>query len=265
MSNYNPFDPESGPAIVDRGLLAGVALSAGLILLAILFGGAGSNFFSITSLLIVLGGTFGAGLIHFSPYDIRHAWGAFKTILYHQDHHPMERISFLVALSKAVRRDGLLVLEQTATQVSDPFLRTALELTVDTQEAPDIRRILETEMRTSQDRAWRAIQVFETLGTYAPAMGLIGTLVGLIQMLGRLEDPATVGPAMAVALITTLYGAILANLVFLPIAGKLRNRADEESMVKAITLEGALSLSKQENPMVVEQRLQSFIPLAAAA
>lgn len=245
----------------DRAVLSGLALSFLLIGAGIFISGHGWNFIDPTALLIVFGGTFGVTLIHFPVYDLQQSWQAFQGVLFFKLYHPMERIDYLVDLAQKVRRDGLLALESEAQRVDDPFLKRAMELTVDGQQDQDVKRVLETEMRASNDRASRAIQVFQTMGTTAPALGLIGTLIGLIQMLSSLENPATVGPAMSVALVTTLYGAILANLVFLPTAGKLKNRNDEESLVKAITLEGVLAIGRQENPMVVEQRLQSYLPL----
>lgn len=250
---------------LDRGVAGGLLLCAILLAAGVLCGGAFGNFFSASSVLVVAGGTIGAALVNFSLYDLQHAWSAFREVLFTRDYHPAERIRYMVRLAGLVRRDGLLVLEREARQTNDKFLKTALQLTVDAQEGPEIRRILETELRASIEKSSRAVQVFEAMGGYSPAMGLIGTLIGLINMLGALENPATVGPSMALALNTTLYGAILANMIFLPVAGKLKNRSEEDAVVKAITIEGALSLGKQENAVVVEQRLQSFLPLAPAA
>ena len=156
------------------------------------------------------------------------------------------------------------MLEHEATAADDQFLKFAVEMTADGQTPDEVRRILETEMRISNDRAFRSVHVFETMGNYAPALGLIGTVIGLIEMLKVLDNPASIGPAMATALVTTFYGAVLANLVFLPIAGKLRNRSEEEAVVKAITVEGIISVGNEENPMLLEQRLQSFLPAAMA-
>ena len=251
---------------LDRGVAGGLLLCVVLLGAGIICGGTVGNFISPASFLVVIGGTVGAALVNYSLYDLRHAWSAFREILFTRDYHPIERIRYLVRLASLVRRDGLLVLEREARNSrDDSFLRTALQLTVDAQEGPEIRRILETELRASIEKSSRAVQVFEAMGNYSPAMGLIGTLIGLINMLGALENPATVGPAMALALTTTLYGAVLANMIFLPVAGKLKNRCEEDAVVKAITIEGVLSLGKQENAIVVEQRLQSFLPLAPAA
>lgn len=246
---------------IDKGIITGAAISFALIVIGVVMGGQGLMALNPMSMLIVLGGTFGATLVHYSWYDIRHAWNAFQKILFAKESHPSERIGYLVELAQAVRIQGLLVLEREARASADPFLRMALELTADGQQAPDIKRILETEMRASQDKAVRGSNVFQTMGTYAPALGLIGTIIGMMEMLTALADPSTVGPAMAVALTTTLYGAILSNLIFLPVAGKLRNQIDEELTVKAITVEGILAVGRQENPSIVEQRLQGFLPL----
>jgi chemotaxis protein MotA len=134
-----------------------------------------------------------------------------------------------------------------------------LELTVDGQSAEEISRILQREMRTSNDQAWRSVQVWETMGNFAPAMGLIGTLIGLIHMLGSLQDASAVGPAMSLALVATLYGSVAANLFFFPMSGKLRVVAQEREFSKDITLEGLTSVARLENPMMLEQRLQSFV------
>lgn len=247
---------------LDRGIVLGAGISFALIIVGLFVGGDGAVAINPMSLLIVFGGTFGATLVHFSWYDICHAWGCFKEILFAKSYHPQERISALVNLAHSVRQNGLLVLENESRATDDPFFRRALELTVDGQSAADVKRILETEMRSSHDRALRGVSVFQTMGTYSPALGLIGTIIGMMQMLNALNDPTTVGPAMAVALTTTLYGAILSNLLFLPISGKLKNHMEEEIVVKALTVEGVISLGKQENPMILEQRLQGYLPLS---
>jgi len=132
-------------------------------------------------------------------------------------------------------------------------------VTVDGQSPDDIRRILDNEISASFENGSRSVAVFETMGGYAPAMGLIGTLIGLVQMLEALGDASTVGPAMSVALLTTLYGAILANMFLLPVAGKLNNRIREEILIKQITVDGLMSVARDENPIMLEQRLQSYI------
>jgi len=249
---------------VDRGVVVGVGLSVLLITIALFTAEQSIYFINFTGLLIVLGGTLAATLVHFTLHDLRQAFQAFKGILFAPINHPLERITLFVNLAYSVKRHGILVLEREAQSSKDGFLKAGLEMTADGLPPLDVKRTLENEIRTSKDRAFRAIQVFETMGGYAPAMGLIGTLLGLIQMLGTLNNPETVGPAMAIALSTTLYGAILANLLLLPVAGKLKSRNSEESLVKTITVEGILSLGKRDNSIVIEQRLQAFLPQEAS-
>lgn len=263
--NFSFGTKRSDSNFIDPGLLTGVAISFALIGAGIVFSGQWLTFLNPAGIFIVLGGTFGATLAQFSSAEMRAAWVSLQRVVFSSGTEPVDRISYLVELAQDVRQRGILVLEDAARQTEDAFLRMALEVTVDSQEHPDLRRILETEIRTSHDRASRAVHVFETMGNYAPAMGLIGTLIGLIRMLSALHDPATVGPAMAIALVTTFYGAFFANVIFLPLAGKIRNRTEADALLKSITVEGVLSLERQEPALVLEQRLQSFVPLSAAA
>lgn len=248
---------------LDRGIVFGAALCLAVVIAGAFITGSAVRFFSPTGLLIVLGGTVAASLVHFSFYDLLQSRAALISVFFVGQNHAFERISRFVSLAQAVRQHGLMVLERQAHFVKDPFFRKSLELAVDGQSPEEIRRILEIEIRTAAQQSIRAARVFATMGSYAPAMGLIGTLVGLMSMLGSLDNPSTIGPAMAVALTTTLYGAILANLLFLPVSGKIRNRLEEELQVRSLTIEGVISLVKQENPIVIEQRLQSFLPLGA--
>ncbi len=245
---------------LDRGLVIGVGITLVLLIIGCSSGGSALNFFHLNSFLLVIGGTIGATLIHFSMQDLRYAWEALRAALASKPYDPDGRIRYLVKMAQLVRASGPMVLEREARGLNDQFLKKAFELAVDNQLPEEMRRMLETEMRTSHEHATSAVQVFETMGSYAPALGLIGTIMGLIQMLGALSDPATVGPAMALALLTTFYGAILASLICLPLAGKLRKRLEEEATLKALSLEGALGLNKQENAVILEQRLQSYLP-----
>ena len=244
----------------DAGIVLGTIMTVGLVVAGSLSSGLGAQMFHLGSFVLVFGGTIGAALIHYSIDDVRHAWESLCSVVRIQQSDPSARIAELVDLSHKVRKDGVLVLEREGYAVVDPFLRTALQLTVDGHQPHDIRRILEHELRASLDHEKRAAQVFQTMGTYSPAMGLIGTLLGLIQMLATLDRPETLGPSMSLALLTTLYGALFANMFLLPMSGKIRNRTDEGALIKSITIEGVVSLGAQENPMVLEQRLTSFLP-----
>lgn len=248
---------------VDRGIAIGLAASLSLVAVGILASGDILRFLNPAGIALVVGGTIGATLVQSSPRGLIEAWNSFREAVFYQPELPADRIRYLVGIAHRVKNEGRLTLEGEAAETHDAFLRLGLELTVDGQTPEDVKRMLENELRTSNERAWRSVQVFESMGNFAPALGLIGTLIGLIQMLGALNDPSIVGPSMSLALVATLYGAILANLVFFPIAGKLRSIATERAQIKSITLEGLLSLAKEENPILVEQRLQSFGSLAA--
>jgi chemotaxis protein MotA len=248
---------------VDKSVIIGLCGSCALVLLGALLGGDILRFINFEGLLLVLGGTFACTLVQFSTGDIQAALQGARSVMFVRDESATERLGYLVRLSRRVKDEGMLMLEQEATTTPDSFLRLGLELTVDGQNYEEIRRILENEMRASNDRASRSVHVWETMGNFAPAMGLIRTLIGLIQMLGALNDASTVGPAMSLALVATLYGSVAANLFFFPMAGKLKLVAAERAHIKEITMEGLLSLARSESPIMLEQRLQSFSALAA--
>lgn len=244
----------------DKSVLYGFAIAVCLIAAGAVLSGSVLQFLDPASFLLVLGGTVGATMVQYSPRDLREAYEAARQVTFVSSLRPVERMREFVRISQRVKQDGLLVLEDECQYVRDPLFKVGLEIAVDGQPEHDIKRILETEIITTNDRSSRAVQVLQTMGTYAPALGLIGTLVGLIQMLSKLNDPASVGPSMSLALVTTLYGAFLANIVFLPIAGKMRVRLEEEALVKAMTVEAVLSISRQESPIILEQRLKRFFP-----
>lgn len=251
---------------VDRGFLVGLGICGILLLIGAVIGMRNGQFFSaVLSLLVVLGGTCAATGIQFSVNDLQFSWVMLKQSFFKTQNNVEDRIRYLLDLSHRVRHDGILVLEREAQYATDPFLALSLSMTADARSADEIRRNLEVEMKSSGMHLARSVQVFETMGQYAPAMGLIGTLLGLIQMMGSLEDPAAIGPAMALALVTTLFGAILSNLFFLPLSGKLKIRLEEEMRMKSVTLEGVIGLGNQENPLLLEQKLQAFIAVPQAA
>jgi chemotaxis protein MotA len=254
-----------GATSLNGSILAGLACAGMLLIFGAFSGGSPLRFLNAEGLLLVLGGTLASTLIQFSLADVRAAIGAGRAAIFQDVPEPRERMEYLLALSRQVKEQGILTIEEEVTGVTDEFLKLGMNLVVDGQAIDDIKRILSTEMRSSTDQAWRSVQVWETMGNFAPAMGLIGTLIGLIQMLGSLQDPGTVGPSMAMALVATLYGSVSANLFFFPMAGKLRLLAQEREQCKNITLEGLTSIARLENPLMLEQRLQSYAALAANA
>ncbi len=158
-----------------------------------------------------------------------------------------------------VRKGGILSIESKVKAIEDKFFSKGLQMLVDGIEVGSIKAVLEKEIDYVSERHRQGAEIFTTLATFAPALGMIGTLIGLVQMLQSLDDPSSIGPAMAIALITTFYGALLANMLFLPMAGKLKKRNTEEMLVMELILEGVISIAAGENPRVMEQKLQVFL------
>ncbi len=169
-------------------------------------------------------------------------------------------IERLMAFSAKSRKEGILSLESELEGMDDAFLKKGVQLSIDGLEPAEISNLLEVEMDFIKSRHQLGAEIFTTMGTYAPAMGMIGTLIGLVQMLQNMDDPSTIGPAMAVALLTTFYGSVMANIICMPIAGKLRTRSKEEMLLKEMTVAGIISLSNGDNPRVLEQKLHAFVP-----
>ncbi len=248
-----------GGAKVDYATLIGVSCAFGLVFLAITLSGGLWSFFDLPSFLIVAGGTLGATLITFPLEDFRRTLSILRPALFPDHSSAQHRLAKIIELAKVSRTEGELSLENYSYYESDPFLRKCIELVVDRVGVEETRKVLDIEVASLEDRHRRGAQIFQTMGAIAPAMGLIGTLIGLVRMLENLEDPKAMGPAMAVAILTTFYGAILAYLVFLPLAGKLRARSEEEQLIKQMTIEGILCIAEGMNPRLIESRLQSFL------
>ncbi len=237
------------------GLVAGVVF----ILIAIFNGGNLFLFINIPSMLIVGGGTISATLINYPLSEVISVLSVVKKAFLYRDNSPTEIIKTMVGFAETARREGILSLEQQATSIDDEFLKMGINLAVDGTEPEHIRDIMTTEVSYISERHRTGAGIFEAMGMYAPAFGMIGTLIGLINMLANMSDPSTIGPSMAVALITTLYGSFLANLVFLPIAGKLKARSAGEILVKELSIEGIMSIQSGDNPRIVESKLKAFI------
>ncbi|MCK8823544.1 motility protein A [Fuchsiella alkaliacetigena] len=237
------------------GFLVGAILVAG----AIVLGGEIIIFLSANGFLIVFGGTLGATLLSSSFEQVRDLAKSLRVALYKKEMDPREVISVLVSFAEKARREGLLALEDEAQQLDDSFLQKGIQLVVDGTDSELVRSILETELIFLNDRHAETRGILETMGDLSPAFGMIGTLVGLIQMLTELEDPEGVGGGLATALITTLYGTLMANLVFIPLARKLKSKSEDEILVKEVMIEGILSIQAGENPRIVEEKLKAFL------
>lgn len=237
------------------GLLAGW----GLVVWAIASQPGAGFFLDVASLLIVLGGTAGSTLMNVPVEKLRALNASFLKFMFHHEPSLDETIRMLVNHAERTRREGVLVLENSLGQIKDEFMRTGLRLAVDGTEPEMIRDILEIELNSMEQRHQDVAYVWTQIGSYAPAFGMIGTLIGLIQMLQTLDDPSRIGIGMATALVTTFYGAIIANLVALPIAGKLVLRSRREATRRALIIDAIISIQNGDNPRLLEEKLRTWL------
>ena len=249
---------------MDIATLAGLALGVVCLALGIMSRGptpeAMSAFLNLPSALIVLGGTLAALFLAVSMRAAVNAPAVALKALFYRRPSLGATINELVRYAEVARREGILALEGMAESTRDPFLARALGLAVDGTDPEQIREILSGELDAIESRHTAGARCFDILAKYAPAWGLIGTLVGLILMLSRLESPSEIGHGMSLALVTTFYGAVLANFVFGPVAEKLRERSEEELQVKQMVLRGIAAIQSGDNPRIVRQKLLSYIP-----
>ncbi len=239
----------------------GLFMSVAVIALAIWLGQSNAQFLNTESFLIVIMGTIFATTVSFTGSEIKKSRLIFSKVFFapHQDNKTLARN--LVALSVIAKKKGILALMNYEKQLEkNDFLYRAVQLVVDGYPPKEIDHILRTEIDSLKDRHGRAAEVSKRAAEVAPAMGLIGTLVGLVQMLADLENPETIGPAMAVALLTTFYGAILGTVIMAPLSTKLEKYSDEESLSMGLIKETALSIARQENPRRLEMALNAELP-----
>lgn len=243
---------------MDLATLLGLITAWGLIIATIALGAAAGTFVNMPSLAIVLGGTFAVVLMRFT---LGQFIGSIKTAtkaFLHKSESPQAIIENVVELAGIARKEGLLALERQ--EINNPVLSKGIMMLVDGHEPAVVKKALLTEMNETLNRHSLGQQIFKAMGDAAPAMGMIGTLVGLVQMLSNMSDPKSIGPAMAVALLTTLYGAMLANMFALPIADKLSLRSSEEQMNKNIIIESVLGIQEGQNPKILGEILKNFLP-----
>jgi chemotaxis protein MotA len=244
---------------LDLSTLIGIGAAFGLMLMAILQGGPLTIFINVPALLIVFGGTFGNTLVHYPFGDVFDAMNVAKKTFLHKEMSINNLIGQLMEFANKARKEGILALQGAMESVEDDFLKKAMQMAVDGQEPETLRSMLNTEIEYIQLRHSKGADIFTSIAAYAPAMGMVGTLIGLVQMLQTMDDPSSIGPAMAVALLTTFYGAVIANVFCAPMAGKLRNRSASEVLTKTLIIEGMQSILSGENPRIMEQKLHSFI------
>lgn len=245
---------------MDLATIMGIIVGIAFVIFGILVDGEISSYFNLASILIVLGGTFAGTFVAYPMQQVLDAMRIVSKAFSNKQIEAGEIINRIIGLANIARKEGLLALEEASEEIDDQFLKKGIMLIVDGTDPELVRNLLETELSFIEERHKGGQGLFEMMGTLAPAFGMIGTLIGLINMLKKLDDPSSIGPSMAVALVTTFYGSLLANLIFLPIANKLKLRSREEIMRKEIMVEGLLSIQAGENPRIIEEKLKAFLP-----
>jgi chemotaxis protein MotA len=239
----------SGIALVIAALLGGVFLEGNELSILV----------NLPAAVLVFGGTIGAGLLQMPMSGLRRAIDMLSWVFRPPRQAFAEGVERVVRWATTARREGLLGLETVAELEADPFARKGLQLLVDGNEPDAIRSVLESESGLREQRDVDASKFYESMGGYAPTIGIIGAVVGLIHVMGNLEDPARVGPGIAVAFVATIYGVGLANLFFLPIAGKLRSCVREAAQYREMVIEGIIAIADGENPRAIEMKLNGYL------
>ncbi len=238
------------------GFISGVAL----VLWAIVSKTSIMTFVDGGSLAIVAGGAVASVLLAYPLKNVLGLIAVVKKTVLTKSQSPNEIITDMVRFAEVARRDGILALENVAGDIKDPFIVSGIQMAVDGTEPALVEQMLNSELDSLAERHSDGKGMLEALGKYAPAFGMIGTLVGLVIMLGSMDDPSSIGPAMAVALLTTLYGSMIANMFALPLADKLGVRSQEELLLKSIVIRGIMAIQSGDNPRIVEQKLKTFLP-----
>ncbi len=244
---------------IDFATVAGIIAGVGLLVGAIMMGGSLGMFINIPSILIVFGGTAAATLINFPMFEvvgvIRVLPRAFKASYT----EPSTIMRQIIHLCGEAKKQGVLGLEAHTAKINNRFFQTAIGMVVDGLDPDHVTSTLRLQNMTIRERHKTGRMLLESAGTWAPAFGMIGTLIGLIQMMANMEDPSQIGPQMAIALLTTFYGAVLANLIFLPMAGKLKRLTEIEILTNSIIIEGVVGIQTGAAPTVLEGRLKSYL------
>lgn len=251
---------------MDIGTVAGLGIAIVAIAISIVLGGGNpASLINIPSIFVVFGGTAGAILASYPMAAVLKVHTVILKSIFGTPLDAAKTIKDLVSYAEIARREGILSLENHVEEMDDPFIVRGIKMAVDGTDPELIRTILDTELEALMDRHAQGKAILDTTGKMAPAFGMIGTLMGLIFMLQSMDDPSAIGPGMAVALITTLYGALIANVVTGPIAEKLAANDADEVLVKTIVIAGVMSIQSGDNPRVVESKLLTYLPPAQRA
>ncbi|MBD3179646.1 MAG: motility protein A [Candidatus Latescibacteria bacterium] len=244
---------------MDLATIAGIVMGITLISLSIMTGGSAGTFINIPSMLATIGGGIAATFISFPLKTLLNVVNVVKNTILHSDKSPVDTIRALTSYAEKARKEGMLALEDEAEAEEDEFLKKGLLLAVDGTEADLLNKIMRTEIESVADRHTLGQNVLRQMGAFFPAFGMIGTLIGLVAMLSQMNDPSKIGPGMAVAILTTFYGAFLANLFCLPMAEKLSVRSEKEIQRMELVIAGIMAIKEGDTPRVVEEKLKSFI------
>jgi chemotaxis protein MotA len=242
---------------MDLATVIGLVSGSFLILISIIIGGSAGIFFNVPGILIVCGGTIAATFIKFKMADVIGSINVAMKAFLQKMENPEDIITEMVNFTRIAKKEGLIALEKETP--TDEFSAKALRYLSDGYDEGLIEDMLNKDIRLTLQRHTTGQSVFKSMGDAAPAFGMIGTLIGLVQMLASMEDPSTIGPAMAVALLTTMYGAVIANLICLPLADKLALNSEKEKLNKSIILEAAIAINRGVSPMVLEESLKIFL------
>ncbi len=243
---------------MDLATLIGFVGAFSMVFLSIMMGGNLGMFVNVPSIMIVFGGTTMVVLMKFPLNVMLGAFGVAAKAFVYKSQKPSEIIEQSIELANIARREGLLGLE--SIEVKNEFLRDGIQLVVDGNDPVLVQKMLARDISLSIERNEVGVSIFKAFGDVAPAMGMIGTLIGLVQMMSNMSDPSTIGPAMAVALLTTFYGAIIATALALPIADKLTHRSNEERLNKSMILESISAIQEGLNPRMIEGLLNAYLP-----
>lgn len=243
--------------------LLGIVAGFALIISAMIFGGSPGAFIDLPSILIVLAGTVAITVVSFSVNDLLHIPRALWSMMGYKPHDARDVGTTMIQISERARTEGIIALEKVANTLNnEPFLQKALSLAADGTPADEVEKILQREIYYTSSIQSKSVDLLRRASEVAPAMGLIGTLVGLVQMLGNLSDPSTIGPSMSIALLTTFYGAVVAHMVLLPLAAKAERNSHNQSVMNSLYMLGVVSIGRQENPRRLEVQLNAMLPQA---
>ncbi len=248
---------------MDLATIVGLVLGVALILMAIALGGSFGAYVDIPSIIIVIGGSFAAMLTAFPLARMLKLPKVLTKAIRQAKFDPKKLILQMVQYAEVARRDGILALEGMTKDMDDDLLVNGIKMAVDGTDPALIEQILDADIENMQIRHEVGKSMMDSPSKYAPAFGMIGTLVGLVAMLANMDDPSAIGAGMAAALLTTLYGAVLANVIFMPLSDKLNVRNEEEILYKTIILKGVMAIQAGDNPRVVQQKLLTYLPPAA--